>query len=188
MKESREEIRARLLRDSNVIENIQLRAYEIWIIRGRVDGRHHEDWSLAENEVLNFLVEHELRKASEETVAPVETVAATETQEVAAPVETVAETGNQEVQAEEAAPAKKTRKAAAPKAVAPKVAAPKTATTKAATTKAATTSKKTVNAKASDKAEAVTPKAAAKKPAAKLTTAKKPATKKAAKSTPSATK
>jgi hypothetical protein len=104
MKETHEEIRARLLRDHNVIENIQVRAYEIWILRGRIDGRQHEDWMLAENEVLNFLVEQEMKRAAEESLPPAA--------EEVAMVETTTETGPQT----EAAPVKKPRKAAAPKA------------------------------------------------------------------------
>src|SRR5262249_50598301 len=42
---------------------IQMRAYEIWQLRGRYDGRAKEDWLLAENEVLGYLTEQELRKA-----------------------------------------------------------------------------------------------------------------------------
>jgi hypothetical protein len=154
MNELREEIRARLLRDSNVIENIQLRAYEIWIIRGRVDGRQHEDWALAENEVLNFLVEHELKKAQEEPAAPAPEVAPVE--------ETPAEAAPQA----DAAPVKKTRKAAAPKAATAKT----------------TTRKKAASTEAGEVAEPAGKKAAAKSPAAKRTTTKKAADKKSAKS------
>ncbi|MBI3654525.1 MAG: DUF2934 domain-containing protein [Acidobacteria bacterium] len=74
MKETREEIRARLRRDENVTKAVQLRAYEIWILRGRREGRHHEDWSLAENEVLNFLVEEEIKRLAEEAQGNVEEV------------------------------------------------------------------------------------------------------------------
>src|SRR5215813_9922573 len=70
MKETREEIRARLLHDDNVIRTIQMRAYEIWQIRGRYDGRAQEDWMLAENEVLSFLLEQEARKAAETAATP----------------------------------------------------------------------------------------------------------------------
>lgn len=111
MKESIEEIRARLLRDRNVIENIQVRAYEIWILRGRIEGRQHEDWLLAENEVLNFLVEQELKQASQESPAPVAEPAAVE-----------------ETPAEPAA-VKKPRKAAAPKSAATKSSSRKKAAT-----------------------------------------------------------
>src|SRR5262245_34181105 len=63
MKETREEIRARLLREDSVLKAIQMRAYEIWQLRGRYEGRAKEDWLLAENEVLGYLTEQELRKA-----------------------------------------------------------------------------------------------------------------------------
>lgn len=151
MKESREEIRDRLSRDSNVIENIQLRAYEIWILRGRVDGRQHEDWALAENEVLNFLVEHELKKALEEPAAP----------EVTAVEEATAEAAPQA----EAAPVKKTRKAAVPKTAGAKT----------------TTRKKAATAETAEAAQAAGKKATAAKPAATRTTTRKVAGKKAAK-------
>lgn len=74
MKETIEEIRARLWHDPNVQKAIQLRAYEIWILRGRNEGRHHEDWFLAENEVLNFLVEEEVKRFSEAEEGIVEEV------------------------------------------------------------------------------------------------------------------
>lgn len=63
MQETREAIRARLLHDANVQRAIQMRAYEIWQLRGRYDGRSKEDWMLAENEVLSFLTEQEMKKA-----------------------------------------------------------------------------------------------------------------------------
>jgi hypothetical protein len=151
MKETIDEIRARLLRDENVVENIQFRAYEIWILRGRVDGRQTEDWALAENEVLNFLVEQELKKAAAEAPELVEEVAAAENEGmnvVAAPVA-------------EIAPEVKTRKPAATKSATPK----------------ATTRKKAATLKESKASETVAKKAAAKL----TTTAKKPASKKSAK-------
>lgn len=73
MKETVEEIRARLLGDERVLQAIQQRAYEIWILRGRQHGRAEEDWRLAENEVIGFLIEQELRKPAE--VASVEVAA-----------------------------------------------------------------------------------------------------------------
>jgi hypothetical protein len=146
MEESREEIRARLLRDSNVIENIQLRAYEIWILRGRVDGRQQEDWALAENEVLNFLVEQELKKALETPATPAVEVAAVE--------ETTAETA-------EAGPVKKARKAAAPKTATAKT----TTRKKAATAEATEPADKKAAAKKPAAKRTTTKKAASKKSA-----------------------
>jgi hypothetical protein len=107
MKETRDEIRARLLRDENVIQNIRFRAYEIWVLRGRVDGRQAEDWALSENEVVNFLIEHELKKAK--ALELVEEVAAAENE------------GMNLVAAPEAeiAPEKKVRKRPATKATKP---------------------------------------------------------------------
>ncbi len=158
MKETSDEIRARLLRDENVIQNIQIRAYEIWILRGRIDGRQIEDWALAENEVLNFLVERELKKATEEVLELVEVVAAAENEGmnlVAAPVV-------------EIAPEEKPKKRTAAKSTTPKT----------------TTRKKAATAKESQVTETVAKKTAAKR----TTTAKKPATKKSAKTEQSVVK
>ena len=63
MKETVDEIRTTLLRDERVVHAIQHRAYEIWVLRGRQEGRAEEDWRLAENEVVGFLIEQELRNA-----------------------------------------------------------------------------------------------------------------------------
>lgn len=78
MKETVEEIRARLARDENVLYAIQQRAYEIWVLRGRQHGRSEEDWRLAENEVLSFLIEQELRKPAEVVALPEDVVEVTE--------------------------------------------------------------------------------------------------------------
>jgi hypothetical protein len=39
--------------DSGIEEEIRIRAYELYLERGRVDGFHNEDWVLAEEEVLS---------------------------------------------------------------------------------------------------------------------------------------
>jgi hypothetical protein len=166
MAETREEIRARLLRDENIIQNIQFRAYEIWILRGRVDGRHHEDWALAENEIINFLIEQELKNTAEAISEVVEEIAAAENE------------GMNLVQAPEAeiAPEKKPRKRAATKA---------TSTTAAKTT----TAKKAATAKTKETAETGEKKTAVKMTATKrATTAKKASSKKPAKAEQSVVK
>jgi hypothetical protein len=68
MLEPIEVLRARLLSNEDVLRAIQMRAYEIWILRGRQFGRDHEDWVLAENEILNYLIEQELRKGAEQII------------------------------------------------------------------------------------------------------------------------
>lgn len=155
MKETRDEIRARLLRDENVRENIQFRAYEIWILRGRIDGRQAEDWALAENEVLNFLLEHEWKKAQEKATEFVEDLAAAENE------------GMNQVAAPEAeiAPEKKLRKGAASETTTPKTA----------------TRKKTATSQKSQAMKSVAKQTAAKTSAAKRTTTKKSPDKKSAK-------
>jgi hypothetical protein len=35
----------------NLQEQIQLRAYELYVARGRADGHHEEDWYQAENKI-----------------------------------------------------------------------------------------------------------------------------------------
>ncbi len=62
-------LRARLLSNDDVLRAIQMRAYEIWILRGRQYGRDHEDWLLAENEILNYLIEKELKNNAEQPTA-----------------------------------------------------------------------------------------------------------------------
>jgi hypothetical protein len=37
----------------NLREPIELRAYELYEARGRVDGHHEDDWYQAENEIRN---------------------------------------------------------------------------------------------------------------------------------------
>jgi hypothetical protein len=64
-----EALRARLLSSEDVLKAIQMRAYEIWLLRGRQHGRDHEDWMLAENEIINYLIERELRSQSQQPVA-----------------------------------------------------------------------------------------------------------------------
>ena len=70
--ESIEEMRARLLGDSEVREMISMRAYELYLGRQSEAGREVEDWLRAENEILTLLVQEELRsQASYPIVEPV---------------------------------------------------------------------------------------------------------------------
>ena len=172
MKETREEIRARLLRDNNTIRAIQMRAYEIWQIRGRYDGRSHEDWLLAENEVVSFLLEQELRKAVtaiqevsapevviiEEVVAEPAIVAVIEEAPVVAELETASEPKPRKraTKATTAKAAKATGDKAAPKKTSSRkkaaeveqaVANEKDAAPKKATTKRTIATKKTTTKK-----------------------------------------
>ncbi|MEW6128219.1 MAG: DUF2934 domain-containing protein [Acidobacteriota bacterium] len=87
MKETIEQIRQRLLNDGKVNQIIQQRAYEIWLLRGRQIGRDREDWLLAENEVLNFFVEQELKNADESEAVSESVEEAVEVEVVATPVD-----------------------------------------------------------------------------------------------------
>ncbi|MCS6884498.1 MAG: DUF2934 domain-containing protein [Acidobacteriota bacterium] len=59
------QIRERLLRDESIREKIHRRAYEIYIQRGGTEGRAHEDWFQAENEIVAPLVEAEMQRLAE---------------------------------------------------------------------------------------------------------------------------
>ena len=176
MKETQAEIRARLWRDENVQKAIELRAYEIWILRGRQDGRHHEDWFLAENEVLNYLVEEELKRLAEAADITVEEareiveeiVAAVEEEQAIEPVviEEYVIVAGDPIEEANVAPAdiikeKQSRKRAATEGTTAKPAARKKAT--------------------GDAGRAGEKRTASKKSAAKRTTTKKAAGKKGAK-------
>jgi len=58
-RESLEELRKRLLGQQRVQQMIQMRAYEIFQMRGRQPGSEAQDWLHAEGEVLAFLIAHE---------------------------------------------------------------------------------------------------------------------------------
>src|ERR1043166_5699483 len=78
-RESIEELKARLLSDSEVQMMIRMRAYEVYLMRGGQPGGQAEDWFRAESEVLSFLIEEEKRRVLEEaTEAQAETVAGLE--------------------------------------------------------------------------------------------------------------
>ncbi|HSQ19158.1 MAG TPA: DUF2934 domain-containing protein [Blastocatellia bacterium] len=62
-KETLEELRERLLRQPNVQQIIQVRAYEIYRMRGGQPGHEAQDWFHAEGEVLAFLIAEESRLA-----------------------------------------------------------------------------------------------------------------------------
>ena len=57
--ESLEELRERLLRQQSVQQMIQVRAYEIYQMRGGKPGGEAQDWFHAEGEVLAFLLASE---------------------------------------------------------------------------------------------------------------------------------
>jgi len=58
-RESLEELRKRLLGQQSVQQMIQIRAYEIYRMRGGHPGAEAQDWFHAEGEVLAFLIAHE---------------------------------------------------------------------------------------------------------------------------------
>ena len=82
-----EEIRARLLSDDRIQYLIQQRAYEIWILRGRQHGRADEDWRLAENEVVGFLIEEELRRSADAALPASDIIEVTEIAVVSTPLD-----------------------------------------------------------------------------------------------------
>ena len=57
--ESLEELRERLLLQERVQQMIQVRAYEIYQMRGGKPGGEAEDWFYAEGEVIAFLLANE---------------------------------------------------------------------------------------------------------------------------------
>jgi hypothetical protein len=58
-RESLEALRKRLLGQQSVQQMIQMRAYEIYRMRGGQPGAEAQDWFHAEGEVLAFLIAHE---------------------------------------------------------------------------------------------------------------------------------
>jgi hypothetical protein len=67
--ETLEELRERLLRQHHVQQMIQVRAYEIFQMRGGRPGGEAQDWFHAESEVLAFLLADEsVQNAQPETV------------------------------------------------------------------------------------------------------------------------
>jgi hypothetical protein len=81
--ESLEELRERLLRQQNVQQMIQVRAYEIYQMRGGKPGGEAQDWFHAEGEVLAFLLASEWVKPDE----PAETTFAEATSAPITPTE-----------------------------------------------------------------------------------------------------
>src|SRR5262245_48304983 len=63
--ESLEELRRRLLRQESVQRMIQIRAYEIYQMRGCQPGGEAHDWFHAEGEVLAFLIASESMQSDE---------------------------------------------------------------------------------------------------------------------------
>jgi hypothetical protein len=67
-RESAEALRARLLADEQVHTMIEMRAYEIYRLRGGAPGQEAEDWLQAEAEILKFLMEEEARRSETEAL------------------------------------------------------------------------------------------------------------------------
>ena len=63
--ESLEELQRRLLQQDSVQRMIQMRAYEIYQMRGGQPGGEAQDWFHAEGEVLAFLIASESTRADE---------------------------------------------------------------------------------------------------------------------------
>jgi hypothetical protein len=67
-RESVESLRTRLLADDQVHSMIEIRAYEIYRLRGGAPGLEAEDWLQAEAEILTFLIEEEARRSETEAI------------------------------------------------------------------------------------------------------------------------
>ena len=111
-----EELRERLLRQHNVQQMIQARAYEIYQMRGGKPGGEGQDWFHAESEVLAFLIARESAREDEQA-------------ETESPVATPAPNAPPKAPAPRKARARAVPKPAAAKEVTPKKSAPKRATT-----------------------------------------------------------
>jgi len=77
--ETLEELRQRLLRQHNVQQMIQARAYEIYLMRGGQPGGEAQDWFHAESEVLAFLLARESAREDEQAKGETAGAAASET-------------------------------------------------------------------------------------------------------------
>lgn len=66
--ESLEELRRRLLQQESVQRMIQIRAYEIYQMRGCQPGAEAQDWFHAEGEVLAFLIAGESAQNDERAI------------------------------------------------------------------------------------------------------------------------
>jgi hypothetical protein len=64
LQKQRDELRARLLANSEIRDQIAFRAYELYENRRGDNGSALEDWLRAENEIVSSLVEQELRLLS----------------------------------------------------------------------------------------------------------------------------
>ncbi len=78
--ESLEELRDRLLRQHGVQEMIQVRAYEIFQMRGCQPGGEAQDWFHAEGEVLAFLIARESTREDENAKPHTDSVFTSEVQ------------------------------------------------------------------------------------------------------------
>jgi hypothetical protein len=116
-RESLEELRERLLGQQSVQQMIQMRAYEIYQMRGGQPGAEAQDWFHAEGEVLAFLIAHESAREDDKQDAESAVAASASDARPAARA-----TGKSRARAA-AKPAK--AKQAAPKKTAPKRATPR---------------------------------------------------------------
>jgi hypothetical protein len=111
-RESLEELRERLLDQQSVQQMIQIRAYEIYQMRGGQPGAEAQDWFYAEGEVLAFLIANE--SAREDDIQDVESAHAASASEPQPAAAATRKSGPRVT----AKPAK--AKQAAPKKTAPK--------------------------------------------------------------------
>jgi hypothetical protein len=56
--------RRELLCDGGVRKQIELKAYTLYLDRGKTDGQHDQDWLRAEAEILAPLMEEAIRNAT----------------------------------------------------------------------------------------------------------------------------
>jgi DUF2934 family protein len=108
--ESLEELRERLLRQQSVQRMIQVRAYEIYLMRGGKPGGESQDWFHAENEVLAFLIASESAQADEQAATQTAGVKSDPSPEAPAPKKPRTRAGSKPADAKQA-----TAKTTAPK-------------------------------------------------------------------------
>ena len=125
-RETLEELRERLLRQHNVRQMIQVRAYEIYLMRGSQPGGEAQDWFHAEHEVLAFLLADESTREDEQSAVTSEAAPAPSAP-AAAPTlkKAVKRTSGKPADGKATAP-KAPAKRAAPKKAEPKSKSPRT--------------------------------------------------------------
>jgi hypothetical protein len=115
-RETLEELRERLLRRHNVQQMIEVRAYEIFQMRGGQPGADAQDWFHAEGEVLAFLIAREsAREDDKQDADPADAASASDAQlEASATGKSSARASAKPAKAKQAAPKKTAQKQATP--------------------------------------------------------------------------